>query len=320
MHTNTLARGRSAHRHAFTLVELLVVISIIGILTALVVAGTMKFKESAMTNTADNQVSQLQVRLREDYSFVVQKCHREGAPQAIVTFCGGDKDKALAIHTAATLKVHFPETFDEATSTFSIMSGATTIYTYDWKRTFAPVKNQSSSGTPAGTPDQHRAVLLYLILAERATAGGTGDAGGITGEQKPLKIANTDYTVFVDPYGTPLIYYRWLQLSELDQPPYVNRKFNDGRDFIDPLDPKGLMGSWGTTSTISPALGFVTPGTASRNRVPTVLCAGKDRRYDYFTPKGAQLPVPPYASGDLSQEDDRLGYRLDRFGGKGGKQ
>ncbi|MDY3559492.1 prepilin-type N-terminal cleavage/methylation domain-containing protein [Gemmata sp. JC673] len=313
MHTNTLARGRSVRRHAFTLVELLVVISIIGLLTALVVAGTMKFKESAMTNTADNQVSQLQVRLREDYGFVVQKCHREGAPQAIVTFCGGDKEKALAIHTAATLKIHFPESFTEATSALTITSGATTVYAYDWKRTFAPVAGGG------GTADQQRAVLLYLILTERATAGGTGDAGGITGEQKLLKL-NKDYTVFVDPYGTPLIYYRWLQLNELDQPPYVNRKFNDGRDFIDPLDPRGLMGSWGTTSTISPALGFVTPGTASRNRVPTVLCAGKDRRYDYFTPKGAQLPIPPYASGDLSQEDDRLGYRLDRFGGKGGKQ
>lgn len=295
MKRNTHAHGPSAApaRQAFTLIELLVVISIIGVLSALLVAGAMKFKDAAVTNANDALVTRHQRALDAEYSAVVQKCQKEPVPDLVVKYCGGNEDRARAVHTAATLKVNFPDTFADAVASFNINGQP-----YNAKNTFASV-----NGATATPQLPESAVLLYLIIKERSTAGGTGDDTGSPGEQRTGTLnkasGTVPVTVFIDPYGMPLVYKRWMRNTELNQPPFTATNPVSK----DPLDPKNLVAPWTNASTLNAApynLGFT-----GENRVATIYSFGKDKN-DNAAALGS---------------DDRVGYRLARFGAKGdGKQ
>lgn len=310
MQSKRYAHGVSAGRCAFTLVELLVVMTIIGLMTGLIVAGTIKFKDLARTSAADAQVSKYQRALETEYNLVVQKCHKEGPPPAVLTYCGDNMDRARAVHIAATLRINFPESFSEAAASFNIGG-----HPYSAKNTFASVSGAGSPPPripPVAAAEYERAVLLYLILREKATDGSGADTDA-NGEQRTEQFGAKSLTYFIDSFGYPLVYYRWADSnlsSELGNPPYVPQSTTNK----DPLDPKGQVATWGNAATLNAApanLGFNT-----RNRVPTIVSAGKDKMFDYFLPKGTQLPAP-YAKDDLSGGDDRVGYRLSRFGSKG---
>ncbi|HEY1187059.1 MAG TPA: prepilin-type N-terminal cleavage/methylation domain-containing protein [Gemmata sp.] len=286
-----------AGRRAFTLIELLVVISIIALMTGLIVAGTMRFKDSQVVATTDAQVTRFQQALDTDYKQVVQKCQKEGPPAAVQAFCGGNDDRARAVHTAATLRINFPETFAEATTAFDIGG-----FAYRPQSLFKSVA--ASSGASA---EEQRAVLLFLILTERATAGGTGNDMGSPGERRTTKVGGADLTYFIDLYGTPIVYSRWAQNTELNAPPFTPASPISK----DPLDPKNLVATWSesgppvNTAKRDYLRSSKTDGTLpnlvfnGENRVPTVVSAGKNKAFNSFG------------------GDDRVGYRLARFGAKG---
>ncbi|MDY3552350.1 prepilin-type N-terminal cleavage/methylation domain-containing protein [Gemmata sp. JC717] len=292
MHTNTLARGRSA-RQAFTLIELLVVISIIGLLTGLIVAGTMKFKDVSRVNAADAQVTKYQQALEAEYNFVVQKCHKEGPPDLVITYCGGNVERAKAVHTAASLRINFPETFAEAEAAASFSING---YQYNVKNTFASVRGIASA-TPASTTsiptaNEQKAILLYLIVKEKATAG-TGNDTDASGEYRTVTFGTKSLTLIIDSFGSPLVYNRWARGGELENPPYVAQSSATTKD---PLDPRGLVSAWSGLSSLNTIADL---GFNNQNRLPTVVSSGRNKIFENFG------------------GDDRVGYRLSRFGAKG---
>ncbi len=313
MKTNAFSPGSAGRRAGFSLVELLVVVSIMAILVGLGVAATMKFREGATEQTIKKQVQRLQLTLNREYEAVVGKCQKEPVPDAVLAYCGNDRDRARAVHTAATLRIMFPETFDEATTGFTIPPNDPSGFAYRPKATFQQVKNITSASA-----DQQAAVLLHLILKERSVGSGEGEDGGSTGEirtvnfQASVAPMSRDLSVFIDSRGDLIRYFRWASNDmELDQAPYAHAS---PAGSIDPLDPKKVVGtSYAAALNVAPFnLQF-----GNHNRVPSVISYGKDKTFDYYYPKDAVIPSPPAPTPPpitKSAGDDIVGYRLNRQG------
>lgn len=303
-------------RGGFTLVELLVAMIIIALLMALLVAGAMKFKDAQVEATTDAQLTRLQLKLDTEYQEVLQKCNRDKVPPALIAHCGGNEDRARAIHTAAVLKLHFPETFEDAKNGVIIPGiypappapapGPLVPSPYPPKSTFKSVWNVSMSSNPQERAIQEKAVLLYLILTERATGGGTGDDTSSASEQRTLTSENgATFKAFIDLYGREIVFHRWAISSDLDNSPFLPSSTPVANR--DPLDPKRAVALWTDAdatvrtriTTLRDGLQFTNDPATARNRMPTVVSFGRNKQFNNF---------------DL---DDRVGYRLKRVGAKG---
>lgn len=299
MKRNLASGAPPAGRSAFTLVELLIVVSIVALLVGLVSAAAMKFKDVQIANTTDTQLAQYQQKLSEDYTVVVKKASKEPLPAGLVQNCGNE-DRARLVHVAATVAQYFPERFAEAKNGVTVPAVYGSPVFYPPKSTFKAVWNLSA------TEQQERAVLLYLIVNERSVSGGTSDVTGATGTVRTLTLGGTPFSTYVDLYGQEVVFYRWAQWSSVNGPAPVT-------DLLartdDPLDRSKLICGW-TDPTVqsqintlrsTPTLGFAPTSTTPWNRVPTVVGYGKNKVFDGF-----QLG-----------SDDRAGYRLIGTGGKG---
>ncbi|MFM8272535.1 MAG: prepilin-type N-terminal cleavage/methylation domain-containing protein [Gemmata sp.] len=280
MRLNELAHARRA---GFTLIELLVVISIVVVLLGVSVGAVMRFRQTAADRAADDQLKQLQIALRLQYDTVVRDCNKDKAvPDAVIAYADNDMDRARALHTAATLRVNFPDTFAEATAGVTVGP-----QTYPAKAAF-----KSCTGNPP--PDVQAAALLYLVLMERSV--GLGNS-----EVKATESVVNGFRVFKDPYGTPVQYYRWAQTpgGELDAPPYTPASAKSK----DPLDPVNKVLTWSAPGNTTKQTEITNLRSAlafkGNNRVPSVVSFGKNKTNNSFG------------------VDDRVGFRLDREGNQG---
>ena len=287
-------RMHAARRSGFTLIEMLVVISIVVVILGVGVGATMKFREAATNRAADDQMKQLQIALNGQYETVVSQCNKDKPPDAILAYCGGDPDRTRAVHAAAMLRTYFPETFAEATASFSIQSPTDPTKVQNYNNPVRAAFKQVAGSTGL-TPEQQSAVLLYLILSEQAVGQGSGEVRSKEGMVKDS--GGKDYKVFIDPWNTPIRFSRWAQHADLDVAPYAHASPSGS---IDPLDPKSRVVTVTSTWTAAQRdplnvaqrnLQFV-----SRNRVPSVFSAGKDK---------------------TDPTDDRIGYKLNRQGASG---
>lgn len=297
MKRHTQARG------GFTLIELLVTISIIAVVSGLIVGGTMAFRETMTNRATEDRFNRLQGALNKEYGDVVQKGNSADPPKAVVEYCGGDKERARAVHTAALLRVALPETFEEATTGFNIGG-----YPYEAKPAYQAVKMAtvptSFGGVPITTADMESAVLLHLILTERSQSGTTGDSVGpgettvVTASSPP----NKTFTVVVDSRGMPVAYRRWARNDELDGASFAIPEPKTGS--IDPLDPRLLVFNWSDTARrnyLNQNMAATDPNLkfTNHNRLPTLISFGKNKTNDTYA------------------GDDVIGYRLNRYGKRG---
>jgi prepilin-type N-terminal cleavage/methylation domain-containing protein len=328
-------------RRGFTLIEILVVISIIGILTAISAGALFRLRAAQTVNNTEGTLSKLHGLMMTRWSAVADQAKKD-VPASLVDRCGGDRERAIAIWTYATLKNEFPMTFAEAKATINFGPGAV----LQPRKIFTVAAN--ATYTPALTPLEESATLAYVGITQ---GGNKGNAAGTDGSNQQTGNTSPDgkgAPVYKDGWGIPIVFFRHATAagSEINSPPYSRaNKVNLGgtsTNVNNMLDPRALISDWGVAGT-NPWLGLTTldpnampqnnaaylrqelskgltgvfapPASppismirAAENTVPTLMSAGANKDF------GSSF----FIVDDLNPSaDNLLSYRLRREGDKG---
>ena len=221
------------------------------ILATLVTVGVGRVKQGQKAKQTEGTLNKIQGALYQQWQAVLDQCVQDRVqnkiPQPVVTFCGGDPDRSVAIWAYAHLKREFPQSFAEATSPVNIGN----VWSLPPSNTFTSLMGQPSPGSQYEAP-----ALLYIILSQKGNRGMIFQADDVTATAQ----ANIGgFAVFKDSWGTPITFIRFLENSELSGSEFVNSKILSQDPHMkvstqDPLDPKGkLYNAWPAPAPINRA-------------------------------------------------------------------
>ncbi len=322
--------ARRPRRSGFTLLEILVVVGILAILTALVASGIGKVRNGQLSRNTEGTVTKLQQALDLQWKGVIDQCKQDslgGGSSAnyktLKSICGNDNDLTQALWVYLNLKREFPQSFAEATTaiTFTDPAGSGSSVTLQPRKTFASLAGASTTNasTPGGltcpkdidTVHAEAAVLLFLILSEKGNNGvnfATDDA------TKGAQTTFGNVKVFADAWGTPISFIRHADSSissEIGQAPYAHAQAQSQAEKLagitptpDPLDPLGKLTKWPFTLNAFNVINQNVPIPSGGvnfgvSKLATVISAGPDTIFA--------------ATADF---DDIYGYRYRRQGNK----
>ncbi|HEY2910599.1 MAG TPA: type II secretion system protein [Gemmataceae bacterium] len=310
----------ASHRDGFSLIELLVVISILGILVALTAAGIGRVRLGQQARITDQTLTKLQKGLDLQVIAVIDEAIKESNPNlgSLIPFCDGDKDRAKALLAYAYMKREFPQTFAEARFSMPVGVGLQPHKAF----------NTITSNVSGVTPAEEAAILLYIILQEKGNRGQVMPVDDSTNAaQSTIATAIGTFKVFKDGYGTPITFQRWMGPGnpELQNAPYINPKETLNTrtgGSVDPFDRLGKLAM--LAPMIVPPQTWPKSGVVNRNAALGILNGAAPG------PAGAPTPgvnfdglykMPSVISAGqdlaLGTPDDVPGYRLVRFGNKG---
>jgi prepilin-type N-terminal cleavage/methylation domain-containing protein len=271
-------------RRGFTLLELLVVVSILTVLAALSAAAALKFlgvQQGANTKTA---LVKLQSALDAQWAAVTQRAKDEPIPDGVrakadfLAMAGNDLHataRARVLYVKLKQRQAFPMTFDEALNP----SPLPPLQPYA-----AFLRGLGVTRSSPVTRPYESAVCLLLAL-ERAPGGGGVKVEdlGVGTVTATLTLANGKQVNYLaDGWKSPLVFCRWPTGSKELNPngPAAGRN--------DPGDPEGLLNVPGWLAT--PALATFrlychdlpprTGGPTSFKLVPLIASAGPDKKLD----------------------------------------
>src|SRR5262245_3738809 len=299
----------SKPRAAFTLIELIVVLSIIALLATLSAAVVLRLQESSKESNTNTDLRKIHMKLMEQWKPVVDQIKKENPPDALIQLtrnADGTQDiaRAKAFHMMMRLRQEFPQNFGDVFSTASFTPPSGQTYTYNSKAAFVQAVKSPLQPTPGtfvdSPPESQSAALLVLILTQGRGGSATDPESiartklmdfpqqpGPNGQQMPP----VQLRVFVDAWGNHIAFRRLADddlldvLAELNQPPFVSPgQVTSGN--MDPQDPDGRLkiATWPGKAQLLPVLARTNPNSRpyivdpfdGRNRGPYAVSAGRD--------------------------------------------
>lgn len=313
-HTQSVA---SQSRPGFTLVELLIVMTIIAVLAALTISASMRFIAIAEVRTTETLVHKLHDALDKHWKAVVAKAQQEPyekIPGSVITMAGNDANRARVIYVKLRLKQEFPMNFREIL--MPDPKGLPSLPTY--------VKAVTGKGDSAER-ECSACLLLALSQARSGIVTNMEDFGAEfvrnlneSGTPNDPKV----FKGFVDSWNQPVVFTRWPTNDEVNA---LNpAKTGSQTRFADPQDPTGtlLNPQWFNSSNRKVPNGFEAlchvispnPNVAPSVRqayytVPVVWSKGPDKQ------PGLTLDTMlPDGTGKGYDNDNIYSFRL-RLGG-----
>jgi type II secretory pathway pseudopilin PulG len=308
---------RFTHRRGgFTLLEMVVVLGIIMLLTALTLGAVFRVREQQLEKNTNTHLQKLYIGFMQQWDATRDQVAKEPIPQPIKDMTRNangqyDVDRARAIYMKLRLRQEFPHNSGEVMDSFSLtMNGQTASFT---PRPYLATPFIGVQGIWWTNSDPDNAAMFYLIMTQ-GKGGATFDVSNVcpTGTVNvALQAGGTkSMKCFVDEWGSPIVFRRQVDddnlplIAEFNQSPFVSpAQMQSGN--CDPDDPYGRLrlpkNQWWTEPQIGNGRDlfwnylsqpnqnkrpFIIDAFDGKNRGPTVFSAGKDRVYYYIPFQG----------------------------------
>ncbi len=244
------------HRRGFTLVELLLVISILVVLVALTASIVSKAYHAIKRSTSERTLQRVHERIARRYQQLVKEA-REGEPSpSVFLLAGGSSDRerrrAKVIQLKLLQKWNFPMNYKElwnhiaigwdATNNREVITGhPTAVALYKAMRQRIAPSRVDLSGIPGTAPNCNPTFGLaaaYDVYTENAACLALiYEHLGSVGELTEAELQDTDgdgLKELCDAWGNPLRFYRWPTDHVDDDPaqPVVSQLYQSAAGLI----------------------------------------------------------------------------------------
>ncbi len=271
----------STARRGFTLIEMLVVITIILILLGLTAGAVLRYHDIQQKVNTEWLLGKLDSVLRQHWNAVIAQAKDEAISPQVTQMAGTDAmagQRARVIHIKLRLKQEFPMNCREAIT-------ATLPPRPQFSDPGIPAKPSYAAALPAsvnGATDKNgnsieSAACLYAALQLNRNGTSTSVDQILTGREV-VTDPTTKVKYLVDDWQNPLYFYRW---------PYGNTELNPPGGALQPgasqqnndlEDPQGLLSTnWPQKGQVYGLLAMAPPsGNTSYHLEPIIVSAGRN--------------------------------------------
>jgi prepilin-type N-terminal cleavage/methylation domain-containing protein len=240
-------RNPEHRRDAFTLVELLIVISIIALLAALVAGATILYIGQQHENNTKDTIRKVYRELTSQWNQVISDARQDitagKVPGDVVALAGNDTARANVIYIKLKLRQQFPMNYTEMLNpAFNGIAPQEFPTPTEYSNALAKYPLVTPSNPP--TPAESGACLL-IALTTRSRGGKFFSADHFTSQE--IGDTNGDGAPeLIDGWGNPLMFYRWPTLND------DMAGIDPDKKGVDPGDPLGALQanlSWNTPTS-----------------------------------------------------------------------